>query len=616
MREPARTRRWAALLAALTLAVYAQAVRFDFVGYDDPTYVTLNPEVSGGLSAEGVVWAFTDRTQVNWHPLTWLSHMLDVSLFGLDPAGHHATNVALHLANTLLLYALLLWMTGATLRSVAVAALFAVHPLHVESVAWVSERKDVLSTCFGLLSLLAYVRWTRRGGAGRYALCAGALAAGLMAKPMLVTWPFVLLLLDRWPLGRLSPQRAGAGEALRLLGRRVAEKLPLFALSAASCVVTWRYQHGGGATAPAAGVPLTERLANAVVAYAQYLGRAVWPTRLSVHYPHPSLPAYGGVPLGAGEIAGALALLAVVSGLALALRRRPYLAVGWLWFLGTLVPVIGIVQVGTQALADRYTYVPLIGVFVMTVWGGADLVAGLRWRGPQRALASAGAAWILLLALGAFDQARVWRDSLSLFERSLAVLPESPTLHLGMGNAERERGELKAAMDHWRRALAVNPELAEAHANLGNALLALGRGEEALAHHGEALLLEPEHAENHVNLANSLAATGRLEAAEDRYRHALAIDPDLAEAHYGLANARFAAGDPAAAVDHYRSALALRPDFVRAHSGLANALGAQGDLQGAIVHFRRALALQPNYPRARQGLERAMRLAQGPAAPR
>ncbi|HTG32198.1 MAG TPA: hypothetical protein VLB76_04655 [Thermoanaerobaculia bacterium] len=441
-----------AALALLTLAAYLPALRNGFVNLDDGLYVTGNPQVQKGITRASAVWALTANVANNWHPLTLLSHQLDCQLFGLDPAGHHATSLLLHLANTLLLFAVLRGMTGAVWRSAAVAALFAVHPAHVESVAWVAERKDVLSALFWILAMAAWTGYARRPSPGRYLLVALMMILGLMAKPMVVTLPFALLLLDVWPL-----ERRGLGWQ-----RLIAEKLPLLALSAVASLVTLRYQRTS--LAPLDLVPWSLRLANAAVSYASYLGKLLLPRNLAVFYPIPlAIPAW--------QVAAAAVLLAALTALAAwKARRAPWLLVGWLWFLGTLVPVIGLVQVGRQAMADRYTYLPSIGLFVAIVWGIAWGIAALARE--RRAVLFIAAAAILALAVGTWMQAGTWHDSVALYRHALAVTRGNYVAHVGLAKALTAERNLEGAEQQYRAALALRPRLIEARAGLAAVLRA------------------------------------------------------------------------------------------------------------------------------------------------
>jgi tetratricopeptide (TPR) repeat protein len=470
-----------AALALLTLAAYLPTLHNGFVNLDDGLYVTGNPHVQQGITGAGVAWALTANVANNWHPLTLLSHLLDCQLFGLDAAGHHATSLLLHLANVVLLFAVLRRLTGAVWRSAAVAALFAVHPAHVESVAWVAERKDVLSALFWLLAMAAYGRYARRPSVGRYLPVALAMALGLAAKPMVVTLPFALLLLDIWPLERL-----GLGWK-----RLAVEKLPLLALSAASSLVTLHYQRTS--LAPLGLDPWSLRLANAAVSYTAYLGKLLLPSNLAVFYPIPlAIPAW--------KVAGAVALLAILTALAVrTARKAPWLLVGWLWFLGTLVPVIGLVQVGRQAMADRYTYIPSIGLFVAIVWGIAGLV------GERRAvLATAAAVVIALLVAGTWMQAGTWRDSVTLYRHALAVTPDNYLAHLGLAKALVAKGDGAGAAEQYRAALALRPGLIEARAGLEAVLHAED------PHHPGPLLPTREKREKDVRRMGGSPLPGRV----------------------------------------------------------------------------------------------------------
>ena len=540
-----------------TLLIYWPVCQYEFLNFDDTDYITKNPIVQAGLSVKGVFWALQTAHASNWHPLTWLSHMLDCELYGLAPGGHHVTNLLLHLANTLLLFALLRGTTGALWPSAIVAALFAWHPLHVESVAWVSERKDVLSTFFGLLSLLAYGLYAERRGLRRYLLVLTAFILSLLAKPMLVTLPFLLLLLDFWPLRR-PPFDAAVmsglcdGPARRRLLRLVLEKVPFFGLSLVSCVVTFLAQKGGGAVASITHIPFGERVANAAVAYAGYLWHTIWPVELAAFYPHPLHSA------GVKVLAAALVLLAVSAGVLLS--RRAYLIMGWLWYLGTLVPVIGLVQVGDHAMADRYTYLPLVGIFLGVVWGAFELAAARpSWWRPLQVL---GACAAILLLLGARFQLSHWKTSERLFQRALAVTQNNYL----------------------------------AHNNLGNVLDRAGKHEAAKRHYQETLRIRPDFAGTHYNLANVFVREGKVDAALEHYRAAITIQPNYADAHYNLGVLLANSGQSAEAIEHHRTALRCRPTFAEAHNSLGNLLLKQGEVEEAIVSYRIGLAGSARLP--------------------
>ena len=519
-------------LIAANLIVYASVWHHDFVNYDDDQYVSTNTVVLRGLTWHSASWAFTTGYAVNWHPLTWLSHMLDVQLYGLDPGPHHLTNLLFHIANTLLLFGLLRRMTGALGGSAFVAGLFAVHPLHVESVAWVAERKDVLSTLFWMLTLWAYVEYVRRPGLRRYWAVLLFFALGLMAKPMLVTLPFVLLLLDFWPLGRmgLGPNPAD-GWALSRDGwattvRLVWEKLPLLALTVMSSIVTLVVHRRGGAVISLGATPLNLRVANALVSYVAYIGQMLWPARLAVLYPYAqSLPGWW--------TAGAfLGLMAISVAVIRAGPRRPYLLVGWLWYLGTLVPVIGLIQVGDQARADRYTYIPLIGLFIVVAWGVPDLM--VRW--PFRRIALPAAAGLVSLAcvIAARGQLRYWQDSTTLWTHALAVTTGNTIVHNNLGVVLADQGKLEEAIAHYSEALRIKADSADAHNNLGVALADQGKLEEAIAHYSEALRIQPDYADAHNNLGVALADQGKLDEAIAHFSEALRIKPDYIKARDNL----------------------------------------------------------------------------------
>jgi tetratricopeptide (TPR) repeat protein len=519
-------------LAALTIAAYARVAGNGFINLDDNDYVTASPHVQAGLTWSSIRWAFTTGHSANWHPLTWLSHMLDCQLYGMNAGGHHLTNLALHVASTLLLFHLFLRTTGALLPSAFVAAVFGLHPLHVESVAWVAERKDVLSAFFWILTTLAYVHWTEKKGPARYALVLALFALGLMSKPMLVTLPFTLLLLDVWPL-----RRTGAPF--------VREKIPLFLLAACSSVVTFLVQRAQGAMTLSDRIPLGLRVENALVSYAAYLGKAVVPARLAVYYPH-TAEAYP-----AWQVAGAALLLAVITWFALrSFRARPWLAVGWLWFVGTLVPVIGLVQVGSQAMADRYTYLPLIGLSAAVAFGAAE------FRNALAVLLLVGAAaWTALT----WRQVGFWKNDRTLFGHLAEVMPENHLAHHILGCVYLREHRLDEAMAEFHTALRLRPSYAEAHSNLGMALELSGRAPEAIEAYEAALRWSPNLAEAHHNLGRLLATQGHLDAAIAQLEAAVQSNPDLVEAHVNLGNALIAKGRIDAAIAQFEKALELRP---------------------------------------------------------
>ncbi len=499
------------LLAVACLAVYSQVRHFDFITFDDDMYVTNNPMVRAGLTWPGVKWALSAFHSSNWHPLTWLSHMLDCQIFGLHPGGHHLVNVAWHLANTILLFLFLARFTRALWPSAMVAALFALHPMHVESVAWVAERKDVLSTFFWLATLWAYAFYTAAPSLRRYLAVVLGLALGLMAKPMVVTLPFVLLLLDYWPLGRVpggpgtAPDLAGSAEPQPLPARRVywqllKEKIPLFALSALSCMVTMVAQKGSGAVMPMAIRPLGPRLANALAAYLQYVVKLFWPYPMIFFYPLAPVPWWQAAAAG-------LALLVLTVFLLYGSRRHPYLAVGWLWYLGTLVPVIGLVQVGGQAMADRYTYIPFIGLFIILAWGISEATA--RWRHRKIVLAGSAAALLLACLLASWGEAGYWWNSKTLFTHAIELNPDNYMAYHHLGMDLVNRGQLDQAVAMYQKTLALAPKYPSAYNNLAIAYAKQGKFKEAIPLFKEAIRLTPENVSFYRNLALAYSQQGK-----------------------------------------------------------------------------------------------------------
>jgi len=527
-------------LALTTLASYWQVRNCQFVNYDDKQYVAENRHVKVGLTGKSVVWAFTTGHASNWHPLTWLSHMLDCHLFGTSPHWHHFTNLLLHIANTLLLFTVLKQMTAALWRSAFVAALFALHPLHVESVAWIAERKDVLSTFFWMLTMIAYLSYVRRPGIGRYLLALLVFALGLMAKPMLVTLPFVLLLLDYWPLGRL---RLRGDVNRKSWSRLVCEKVPFFTLSAISSIVTFLVQQSGAAVATVEKVPIDFRIANALVSYISYIVKMVYPRRLAVLY-----PLSGHDLLTWRPVVSLIILLSLSAAIIRIAQRRRYIAVGWLWYLGTLVPVIGLIQVGEQAFADRYTYIPLIGLFIIVGWALPDLLSKWRYRKITLAL-SAGIVLVVLLICTRI-QVRYWQDSFTLFGHALEVTENNAGMHRAMGLSLVSQRRFDEAVSHCRQAVQINPNSARLHESLGITLAAQGNFDEAISSYHQALQLKPNYAEVYNYLGDALQSQGRLDEAVNSYSQALQLKPNYAEAHNNLSVALLFKGRSNEAIAH------------------------------------------------------------------
>jgi tetratricopeptide (TPR) repeat protein len=568
-------------LAAITFAVFSQTLHHDFIDFDDNVYVGDNPMVAPGLTLQGIVWAFTHVYSCNWHPLTWLSHMLDCQLYGLNPAGHHLTNVLLHTATVIALFLVLRQMTGALWRSAFVAAVFAIHPLRVESVAWVAERKDVLSGLFFMLTIGAYVRYARRPwSAARYGLVVLLFAMGLMCKPMLVTLPVVLLLLDYWPLQRVEPRKL-SGLAL--------EKLPLLALSAAVAVATLLVQNEAIQSSESFSPPL--RLANALAACKIYLVQMVYPAGLAVFYsfPHNGPSAWEAVFNGT--------LLAILSAVAWGERRtRPWLLTGWVWYLVMLLPVVGFIQVGKQAHADRYTYLPQIGIYVALTWLAAE------WRVSRGLLGGFMAGVLAVLMVCAWKQTAYWQNSETLWAHALACTTDNYTAHINFGDTLLQKGRVGEAITHGRQAVQLRPDLAQAHNNLGNALRQNGSLDEAIIHFQKALQLKPRYADAHNNLGTALFQKGKADEAVMHFQKALQISPNYAGTHCNLGLAFFLLGRTDEAIAQYQKALQLKPDYEEAHKNLGLAFFRQGRMDEAIAQYQKALELKPGNIEAQKNL--------------
>jgi protein O-mannosyl-transferase len=599
-------------LVTATFVVYLQILDHEFLNYDDNQYVTENPQVQTDFTRESIFWAFTASYASNWHPVTWLSHMLDYQLYGLNPRGHHLTNLLLHTANALLLFLVLVRMTGAVWQSGFVAAMFTLHPLNVESVAWVAERKNVLSTLFWLLTLWAYIRYTEKSGIKRYSLIILFFALGLMSKPMLVTLPFVLLLMDYWPLGRWRLQETTAtlpatqtsngnqrSGVLQLIG----EKIPLLLLVVGSCLTTIKFQESGGALESLHYNSLSSRITNALVSYLEYIKHMLCPRELAVFYPHPldALPVWKGVLCG-------IALVGITIWVVRQVCQAPYLAVGWFWYLGTLMPVIGLVQVGEQAMADRYTYIPLIGLFIAVAWGLPELLAN--WRYRNRALFISTALLIPVLMTLTWQQTSHWKNSITLFKRAVAVTdtkyPGFVVVHNNLGIALSQEKQFQEAIANFREAIRLQPNYAEAHNNLASTLGDQRKFIEALAHFQEALRLKPNYAEAHNNLGNTLSAMMNFEKAVAHYKEAIRIQPDYSEAHFNLGNTLGKQKEFEKAIAHYKEAIKLQPKFSRAHNNLGSTLFQQGKFTESISHFETAIALDPGYVEAHNNLGSAL----------
>ena len=662
-------------LIVITCAVYSQSLHFDFANYDDQEYVTKNPRVQNGITQSNIAWALTATHFANWHPLTWLSYMVDYELYGLNAGGYHLTNILFHLLNTLLLFFLLSRMTGTIGKSAFVAVLFALHPLHVESVAWVSERKDVLSTFFWLLTIWAYINYVKLPSVRKYIVVVVFFILGIMSKPMVVTLPFVLILLDYWPLNRFvdnSNVKNETSELCRLERKTtlflVLEKIPLLLIALFSCIVTYVVQKQAGAVGTTESFTLDMRIVNAIVSYAGYFGKMIWPVDLSAFYPHP-----GFWPFGKIILSGILLLISSITVCAGA-RRYPYLAVGWLWYLGTLVPVIGLVQVGAQAMADRYTYIPLIGLFIIITWGVPDLLRRLPFR--KFILGFASLLIVVLLSLLSWQRCSLWGNNLALWNDVLNNHKVAFAYNIrGIGYAEK--GQYQMAIGDYNKALIMDPEYAEALNNRGIAYGASGNYERSFRDFDRALQLKPLFADAYYNrgmiyktmgkhgeavndftqalniqeaMADALNNRGIVFGSEGQYDKALAdfnkalktnrnfaqafynrgilyniqkkhdlaladfgravkIKPDYADAYNNMAFSLEAQGKLGEAMEHYLTALKIQPSHAQVHNNIGILLVKAGKYDEAVVHFQKALELKPNYADAAKNLQSVLERA-------
>jgi Flp pilus assembly protein TadD len=618
------------LLSIVTLAAYWPATRFDFINYDDPLYVADNPHVQAGLTWEGLVWAFgrVHGYRTYWHPLTWVSHMVDCQLYGLKPGGHHLTSLLLHAVNVVLVFLVFRRMTGAFWRCVVLAALFALHPLQVDSVAWVAERKTLLSAFFWLLATGAYVGYAEVPGSTfevqrsmfdvrpsppaspasrRFWYCAAVVlfALGLMCKPVLVTFPFVLLLLDYWPLCRLELKTQNS--KLKTLLLLLREKIPFLGLAVASSVITIMAHHALGSLDSVSGLPWGTRIENALVSYVRYLGKTFWPSRLAVFYPYPAAwPMWEVVTCGL--------LLLVISSLVLATARsRPWWWVGWFWFLGVLVPFIGLVQAGAQAMADRFMYVPAIGLFVAMIWGLHGLARERRYQ--QIGLSVAGGAAMVLCFVLTRQQLGHWKNSETLFQHALDVTENNYLAHNNLGYALDKKGQIDEAISQYRQAIRVQPADAGAHNNLGVALVRKGQIDEAISQFQQVIRLDPGYAEAYYNLGLALVRKGQIDEAINQYQQAIRLKPDDALAHNNLGTALGRKGRMDEAIRQFQEVLRLKPDFAEVHNNLGNALAEKGQMDEAIRQYREALRLKPDDAFAHDNLARVLRRKNAPAGP-
>lgn len=587
-------------LLFITLAVFFQVRNFDFVNFDDPIYVYENPHIQKGLTLKSIGWAFTSFRGSLWIPVTWLSFIVDYKLFGLNPGGYHLTNVFFHIINTLLLFLFLKCITGKLWRSAFVAALFAIHPLHVESVAWVTERKDVLCMFFMMLALWMYARYAERPSSGKYLSVFLLFGLGLMAKPMVVTFPFILLLLDYWPLGRFkfgnkdSSGKIPAGKHFIPLNKKInfsqilLEKIPLFALSITVSVITFIAGKTGEALISVDVIPLKYRIPNAIVSYVVYIRKTVWPNDLAVFYPHNVTL----LPLWKIVFSGVF-LMCITVIIIRSAQRFPYFIVGWFWYLGTLFPVIGIFQAGAQAMADRFTYIPVIGLFIITAWGIPEIIK--KWRYRKVVLLILSGLLILTSATASWKQIQYWQDSGKLFEHTLNVTSDDPNIHLHQGLFLAKQGKSDEAFEHYSEALRLQSDYYRAHNNLGVLFADKGMFDDAVKHYTEALRLKPDYSEAHSNMANALINQAKYNEAVMHYSEALRLKPGNAKLHNDLANVFVIQSKYDEAIIHYKEALNLKQDYAEAHSNMAVVHARMGKLDDAVTHCKEALRLNPGH---------------------
>jgi len=580
-------------LITCILIVYGQVINQNFINIDDGLYVTGNLHVQNGFTLNNVFWAFTTTTVANWHPLTWLSFMIDHEIYGLRAAGYHFTNLLFHLVNTCLLFLILNRMTGSVKKSGFVAALFALHPLHVESVAWVSARKDVLSAFFWLLTIWAYNLYVTRPNIKRYFFVLAFFALGLMAKPMVVTLPFILILLDYWPINRFARNQT-TNETFLIM-----EKIPLLILTIFSCVVTYIAQKHAGAVASADAFPLDGRIANAIVSYAGYIGKTLWPNDLSAFYPHPGIWLFGKVFLS-GFFLLISSLLVLFSS-----RRYPYLAVGWLWFLGTLVPVIGLVQVGDQAMADRYTYIPLIGLFIMIVWGVPDIVKQLPYR---KIILSCGSILIIItLSILSWQRCQLWGDKVALWDDVLKNNKVAFAYNIrGLGYADQ--GQYQRAIQDYNDALIIKSDFAEAYSNRANAFGAIGQRERAFHDFDRAIRLRPNYADAYYNRGILYKEIGHYEQAITDFTMAINIQSDMADAFNNRGITFGLKKQFGKALADFNQALSINRNFFHAYynRGIVYKIYKKYDL--AIADFTEALRIKPDYADAARNLRAVLKI--------
>jgi tetratricopeptide (TPR) repeat protein len=619
-------------LVISTLVVYWQVKDHAFINLDDNQYITENIHVQCGLTYDGMKWALTAFHATNWHPVTWLSHMLDIQFFGFKPGAHHLVNLFFHVINTLLLFTVLNRMTHALWKSAFVAALFALHPLHVESVAWVAERKDVLSTFFWMLTMVAYILYAEKPNFKRYLATLTFFILGLMAKPMLVTLPFALLLLDYWPLNRFQYQKAEKNDSLKstkaenfkrrkgkynkvpvkekaadnqpqksnyswaVTRNLLREKIPFFIFSTLSSIVTVHAQQE--ATPSLQMLPFADRIGNALISYIQYIEKMFWPRDLAVFYPHPGLPSLWAILIAAALLLGITAII-LWQG-----RRFRYLMVGWFWYLGTLVPVIGLVQAGDQSMADRYTYIPLIGIFIIAAWGIPELLK--KWRHQKIVLTLSSSLIIIVLIPTAYKQVSYWKNSITLFQHCLVVTHNNYIAHERLGNALADIGKTEEAIVHYRESIKIKPGFVNTHNNLGVELARQGKTDEAITYFRNVLLMKPNDVDAHYNLGNELLRQGKIDEAITHFITALQLSPNNSSIYINFGAALAIKGKTDEAISYLNKAIQLKPNEAKAHGMLARILFMQGKSDQAADQFREALRLNPEDNTAKRYLNRIM----------
>lgn len=594
------------MLILITASVYWQVINFDFINYDDNEYVFENPHVQDGITYDSIIWAFTTGHSSNWHPLTWLSHMLDCQMFGLWAGGHHLTSLFFHIINSLLMFFVFRKMTGSKWQSAFVAALFALHPLHVQSVAWISERKDVLSAFFWMLTLWAYVRYVRQSGWPRYLLILFFYILGLMSKPMVVTLPFVLLLLDYWPLNRFRLDESQKNLPAKIIGL-LREKIPLFILTAASAGITFLVQRQSGAMRSFEIIPFSDRLSNMMISYVQYITKFFYPIKLSIFYPYPDT-------IFGWKIITSIMILASASWAAIKLiNRKPWFIVGWLWFLGTLVPVIGLVQVGIQSMADRYMYLPMIGLLILLSWGIPDLIRKWHFR---KAILSLSSAFVIVVFLWITHiQLNYWTDTYTLFTRALAITENNAFAYNVVADEFAGKGDDKTAEKYFLAALAIKPDDTDAMKGLGQLAYLTGDYDKALHYYQNALRICPADTEILNMTGKTYYALGLLSskqrkfnAALHNYKMAISINPKDGNAYKSLADLFFSQGDMMQALKNYSEALRIDPDDAKTHYNIGVILYHQKKIKAADEHFYQAVQIDNSYEKARIAMAMTRRI--------